>query len=297
LTDPITLTAGGWTAQVAPAMGGSLLSLTYKGEPILRPTPDEAIAATDVRLTAGYPMIPYANRIDHGRFEFAGAAHQLAADFIGAPHSIHGLGWRRAWSVETVDQQACTLSLRYHPTGAADPDWPFAFEASEQFLLNARGLTVRMAMTNLEPSPAAAGVGFHSFFRRRPGETLTFGAKAAWRNGPDMLPAARQGGRGWNYADGRALGSDEIDNDFSGWGGLVRMEAPSRARVRMRASRSFGALRVYTPVGADFYAVEPVSHLANAINRPDLKDHAMTVLAPGATLCGEIEIELEEAEA
>jgi aldose 1-epimerase len=296
LTDPITLTAGDWTTQVAPAIGGSLLSLTHKGEPILRPTPADAIAAKDVRLTAGYPMIPYANRIDHGRFEFASAAHQLAADFIGAPHSIHGLAWRRAWRVEMVDARACALSLRHQPTGPDDPDWPFAFEASEQVLLTARGLMVRMAMTNLEPSPAPGGLGFHAFFRRRPGETLAFGAKAAWRNGPDRLPAARQGGRGWNYAGGRALGADEIDNDFSGWGGLARMEAPAGARVRMRASRAFVALRVYTPPGRDFYAVEPVSHLANAINRPDLKDGAMTVLAPGATLCGEIEIELEESE-
>jgi len=295
LTDPITLTAGDWSAQVAPAIGGALLSLSFKGEPILRPTSVDAVAATDVRLTAGYPMIPYANRIDHGRFEFAGVAHQLDAGFIGAPHSIHGLAWRRAWSVKTVDPGACALSLRHQPTGPADPDWPFAFEASEQFVLTASGLTVRMAMTNLEPSPAPAGLGFHTYFRRRPGETLAFGAKGAWRNGPDMLPAGRQGGRGWNYADGRALGSNEIDNDFAGWGGLARMEAPSGVSVRLRANRTFGALRLYTPVGRDFYAVEPVSHLANAINRPDLKDHGMTVLAPGATLCGEIEIELAEA--
>ena len=62
----------------------------------------------------------------------------------------------------------------------------------------------------------------------------------------------------------------------------------------MRASRAFGCLRLYTPVGADFYAVEPVSHLANAINRPELEDHAMTILKPGASLRGDIEIELAE---
>jgi aldose 1-epimerase len=245
-------------------------------------------------MTAGYPMIPYANRIDHGLFAFAGVSHQLDTGFIGAPHSIHGLAWRRPWSVEAADTRACTLALRHEPSGPDDPDWPFAFEASEQFLLTARGLTVRMSVTNLEPSPAPAGLGFHTFFPRREDEVLAFGSKAAWRNGPDMLPAARLSGKAWRFAEARALGPDEIDNDFSGWGGLAGMDAPSGARVRMRASRSFGALRVYTPAGRDFYAVEPVSHLANAVNRPDLKENAMTILSPGATVCGEIEIELAE---
>jgi aldose 1-epimerase len=295
MTDAIVLAAGDWIAAISPSIGGSLLSLTCRGEPILRPTPAEAIAANDVLLTAGYPMIPYANRIDHGRFAFGGVTHRLAAAVIAAPHSLHGVGWRRAWSVEAADDHACRLSLRHQPSRPDDPDWPFAFEASEQFVLTDRGLTIRMSVTNLEPSAAPAGLGFHAFFPRRAGETLAFGSKGAWRNGPDMLPAARQSGKTWNYADGQVLGSNEVDNDFSGWGGLARMAAPSATGVRMRASRTFGGLRLYTPAGLDFYAVEPISHLANAINRPDLKDDPMTVLAPGATLCGEIDIELQEA--
>jgi len=295
MTGPITLVAGGWTAAVAPSVGGALLSLAYGGEAILRPTSEEAIAAADVRLTAGYPMVPYANRIDQGRFVFAGASHQLDANFIGAPHSIHGLGWRRAWSVEAMNDHACTLGLQHRPSGPADPDWPFAFDASERFVLTPKGLTIRLSATNLEPAPAPAGLGFHSFFRRRPGEILAFGSKGAWRNGPDMLPSSRETGEAWNFAAGRALDEHEIDNDFFGWGGLARLAAPSGATIRMRASRAFGCLRLYTPVGADFYAVEPVSHLANAINRPDLEGHAMTILKPGASLRGDIEIEFVEA--
>jgi len=293
MTDPLTLTAGDWTARIAPATGGSLLSLTHKGENILRPTPAESVAAGDVRMTAGYPMVPYANRIDHGRFTFEGVIHQLDTSFIGAPHSIHGVGWLRPWSIESQTAGACVLALHHQPSGPADPDWPFAFEASLRFVLTPGRMTIRMSVTNLEPASAPAGLGFHTFVPRRPGETLAFRADGGWRNGPDMLPSTFEAGEAWNYAGGRALNSDEIDNDFSGWGGLARMSAPSQVGVRMRASRAFRVLRLYTPAGRDFYAVEPVTHLANAINRPDLKAHAMTVLAPGASLRGDIEIELE----
>lgn len=295
MTDRIELSAGDWRTSIAPAIGGSLLSLTFKGEPILRPTPEQAIAAGDVRLTAGYPMIPYANRIDHGRFAFAGAPHQLDTSFIGAPHSIHGLAWRRAWTVEARSAHACELSLVHRPSGAADADWPFAFEASQRFIVTSLGVAIRMSMTNLETAPSPAGLGLHTFFRRRPGETLQFGSKGAWRNGSDMLPSTVETGDAWNFAAARALDQHEIDNDFFGWGGLARMTAPGAATIRLRASRAFGALRLYTPAGADFYAVEPVSHLANAINRPDLEGHAMTILKPGASLRGDIEIEFVEA--
>jgi len=295
MRDPISLSADGWTAAISPDIGGSLLSLAFKGEDILRPTPSEAIQAGDVRLSAGYPMVPYANRIDHGRFIFAGVEHRLDTSFIGAPHSIHGVGWRRAWTVESAGARACAFTLRHQPSGPADPDWPFAFEALQSYGLNARGLTVRMTVTNLEPAPAPAGLGFHAFFRRRLGETLAFRSKGAWLNA-DMLPSTPATGEAWNHADGRALGPDEIDNDFFGWGGLARMTAPSGSSIRMRASRTFGVVRLYTPVGQTFYAVEPVTHTANAINRPDLDNQAMTVLAPGASLRGDIEIELAEAE-
>jgi aldose 1-epimerase len=152
-----------------------------------------------------------------------------------------------------------------------------------------------MAVTNLEPAPAPAGLGLHTFFPRRPGETLVFGAKGGWRNGPDLLPAAFETGGDWNHVGGRALSAHEVDNDFSGWGGLARMTAPAGPTVLLRAGRAFGSLRLYTPAGLDFYAVEPVTHLANAINRPEVGDEAMTVLAPAASLRGDIEIEVAEA--
>ena len=292
MTDIITLAAGDWLAEVAPAIGGALLSLSFKGEDLLRPTSAEAVEAGDVRLTAAYPMIPYANRIDHGRFSFDGRAWQLERSNT-ASHSLHGVGWRRAWAVQAKHAQACTLSLLHRPDIDGVQDWPFAFEARQRFVLSAQGLTLTLAVTNLEQAPAPAGIGWHPFFRRRHGETLAFQAKAAWRNGPDLLPSGVETDANWNHALGQALNQRVWDNDFSGWGGLASLDAPSGLPIRLRAGSVFGALRLYTPAGQDFYAVEPVSHLANAINRPKLEDHAMTLLAPGASLHGDIEIGLE----
>jgi aldose 1-epimerase len=46
---------------------------------------------------------------------------------------------------------------------------------------------------------------------------------------------------------------------------------------------------VFTPSWADFFCIEPVSHVPDAMNRPDLPtEHAMRVLQPNETLGGTV---------
>ncbi|MDR3513947.1 MAG: aldose 1-epimerase [Caulobacteraceae bacterium] len=294
----IALARDGWTAEVGPAMGGSILSLARAGEAILRPTPQAAIEAGEVRASACYPLVPYANRIADGRFSFTGAEHRLAANFPGSAHTLHGVGWLRPWRVEAADAVSCTLALEHRVirgrAGGNEPqDWPFAFDARQHLALGPEGLTVSLSVTNADDMAAPAGLGLHPFFPRRPGQRLRFASRGAWRNGPDMLPAGRVAGGAWDHAGDPAVDAAELDNDFFGWDGLATLSAPQGPRAQVRASGAFGVLRVYTPAGRDFLAVEPVTHRADAINHPGDADGAMTVLAPGETLRGEVQFGVE----
>ncbi len=286
----LTLQADGWTATVAPSIGGAITSLDWKGHAILRPTPYEAIEAGDVRRTACYPLVPYANRIANGRFRFEGADHQLAADFPGSPHSLHGVGWQRPWTVIAADARSCHLALEHRP--GAGEDWPFAFDAQQNIAVIPNGLTLRLSITNTGEVEAPAGLGFHPFFQRRPGERLTFQSTGALLNGPDMLPVDPETGERWDYANSRPLDQAEIDNDFIGWGGQARLDSANGPCIGMAASSIFQTLRLFTPPGRDFYAVEPVSHRTNAVNDPDVPGDAMTVLAPGSTMEGTFQIDV-----
>ena len=291
--DSITLSDGAWAATVSPGIGGSLLALACNGEAILRPTPIEAIRNHDVLLTAAYPMIPYANRIAQGRFEFGGVAYGLPATDVGAPHSLHGVGWRRAWTVDDADRRTCTLSLIHRPDIDGAVGWPFAFQAIQRFTVTSQGLALRLELTNLDTADAPAGIGWHPFFRRRAGEAVALRSKGAWLNGPDLLPSTLVISDDWNFMPGQVLDDRGVDNDIEGWDGIAHLRAPSGPDVRLRAGGDLTSLRLYAPTGQDFYAVEPVSHLANAINRPGLTDNAMIVLAPGQSLHGDIEITLD----
>jgi aldose 1-epimerase len=294
LTVIVSLACGDWTAEIAPA-GGAIVSLARRDAPILRPTTEAARRAGEVRHMACYPMVPYANRIGDGRFGFGGVEHQLAANFARSPHPLHGVGWRRAWRIEACDEQACSLVLEHRPLGYGPATWPFAFDARQRFALDAAGLTVTISMTNAGDTDAPAGIGLHPFFPHRTGQRLAFASRGAWLTGADMLPKDRVTGGDWDFGAGQALGAAALDNDFHGWDGMAAMTADEGPRVIMRASPAFGVLRVYTPKGADFFAAEPVSHRADAINHPADLDGAMTVLASGATLEGEVRFTVETA--
>jgi NAD(P)-dependent dehydrogenase (short-subunit alcohol dehydrogenase family) len=236
----LTLASGPWTAEISPQIGGAILALAHDGAPVLRPTPDAVVEARDVRHSACYPLIPYANRIANGRFSFAGEEHQLAPNFPG-PHTLHGVGWRRAWRTLRTDGSSCAIALEHRPVGDEAADWPFAFDARQVFELGEHGLTVRMAITNADDRPAPAGLGLHAFFPRRPGERIAFRAAAGWSNGADMLPDARHVGGKWDFAGGQAVDPLGMDNDFDGWDGARPAGHPAAGRRRLPAAAALYA--------------------------------------------------------
>ena len=115
----IVLAAGDWRAEIDPALSGSILSLFLGDRPILRPTPP---GATGPLQAACFPLVPYANRIDHGRFRFEGQAFDVGATPGFEPHALHGLGWLAPWSVKRAEADTAVLTFA-QPAG---PGWPWS---------------------------------------------------------------------------------------------------------------------------------------------------------------------------
>jgi aldose 1-epimerase len=80
-----------------PRRGGTIHELNWRGCDVLRPTPPGA--GNDPFDTACFPMVPFVNRIAHGRFEFEGRTVQLERNWSEDPHPLHGQGWRKPWTV------------------------------------------------------------------------------------------------------------------------------------------------------------------------------------------------------
>jgi aldose 1-epimerase len=261
----------------------------------MRVTPEQALRDGLVRQTSCYPLIPYSNRIARGRFSFEEVEHRLALNFGDHPHSIHGNAWQKPWQVVEADDARCRLVLVHDPDGDEARGWPFAYRAEQLFEISPEGLTLTLLLENQDHRAMPAGLGLHPFFPRRPGVQLQFAAERVYPNGEDSLPM--DGIRvpaDWSYKTMRELGEPRLDNCFAGWDGTARIAyVRERIALRIEADPLFSHLVVYVPTGRDFFAVEPVSHMNDAISRPDPSRHGLKVLRSGESLTARVRFGVE----
>ncbi len=300
----LLLRAGDAQASLLPALGGAVAAFAWRGIPVLRPTPADAIAdgiaAGDVRRTAAYPLLPYSNRIADARLAAGDRVFTLARNFGDHPHAIHGVGWQRAWTVARADAASALLTLAHDPSGSGnegegdDTSWPWPFVATQAFALNDRGnraqLAVTMTLRNTGQFAFPFGLGWHPFFPVMLSTTLEFGAAAVWRNDVTQLPVARTDiPPEWDFSAARSLiaaaRGAPLDNVFVQWSGSATLATPeSGLATTIEADRACAFLVVYAPDGAPFVAVEPVTHQTDAFNRAarGARDTGTRVLPPGA---------------
>jgi aldose 1-epimerase len=283
----LTLRSGASSIVVAPEHGAGMTGWMIGTTPTLRRALPQASVAGDPHAMACFPILPYCNRIGHGRFYWRGIDHQLKRNFGDHSYSIHGIGWQRAWAVVEAGSQSISLELGHSP----DESWPFAFAATVRYGLIGTVLTVAIRLTNRHDAPAPAGIGVHPYFPKMHNPTLRLNATGTWESGSDALPS-RHGPvpAGWVHADPRPVAESRLDHCFTGWDGAADIQA-GPASLRIEASTVFRHLQVFTPSWADFFCVEPVSHVPDAISRPALpSDQAMHVLEPGETLAGTVRL-------
>jgi len=284
--DTLELATASAIVRISPPLGGALTAYTVSGAPILRVTHEAAVAACDVLGTSCYPLVPYSNRIANATLHFAGRAWPLARNFGDSPHSIHGVGWQRAWQVVDATAQHALLALDHDPRrdGAA---WPWPFRATLAYRLHEDAgralLTCTIGLRNAGTEAFPFGLGFHPFFPRRAATTLRFAADDVWRNDATQLPVEKVAiPDAWRFDARRSLDDVVLDNVFTGFGGVVTID-DDRATRRLEADRALRFAVVYVPEDGDAFAVEPVTHETDAFNRAAAGARAtgMRVLGPG----------------
>ena len=285
--DPITLRAGHAGLGLAPAAGGAVTRYGFEAGATtiewLRPTSPGALAAGDPYEMAGFPLVPYSNRIRDGRFVFRGQKVALPLNRPPARHSLHGQGWEAAW--RPIEVHASRVALEYrHPAGA----WPWAYRARQRVTLTPERLVVELALTNEGGAPMPAGLGWHPYFPRTPRTTVTADVRGLWLTDDEVMPTELASPPpAWDPGRGLRVDAVGLDHCFTGWGRRAVIEWPEwHARLVMTADPPLDCLMVYTPPGRDFFCVEPVSHATDAINlaAAGRTDTGLLTLEPGETV-------------
>ncbi len=265
---------------ICPAIGGAIARFSFRGIEILRRAADAAIADKLVRQMASYPLLPYSNRIGHGRLVVGKESFSLRPNFAPEAHAIHGVGWQREWRTGNRTQMSLELLLAHTP----DADWPFAFEAGQLFSLTGDALTVALTVRNIDTRAMPVGLGFHPFFIITPGLHLQTEWKSMWAMGDDKLPVGRVPVPvDADFSQLRPVEGWKVDHCFSGWQRHALLDYPTH-RVALTASEPCSNIVVFAPNdGRGFIAMEPVSNTNNAFAMAanGVTDTGMRMLAPG----------------
>ena len=283
----LTLRSGAMRCDIKPELGGCIAGLWLADIPVLRSTPAPDLHT--VRQSASYPLVPFSNRVGNATLQWQGTDHPLVKNWAPDPHAIHGVGWERPWSLLEARDNFALLCYEHK----ADAAWPFDFDASQAFKLEENALEMSLSITNQSAVSAPVGLGWHPYFIKRSDSRVHFDATGRWEMGADKLPTHR--------ADSVGLNSDcallEVDHCFDGWNGVVHLhDSVLHTRIVSGVSR----LVVYTTPARDTIAIEPVSHVNDAVNRmaqtgASADEVGVCILQPGQTFSCDMRIEVERA--
>jgi aldose 1-epimerase len=282
----IELRAGALRCEIEPRLGGCIAGLWLGAAPVLRSGPADQLKSA--RESGSYPLVPFSNRIAHASLVWQGTQHPLVRNNGDEPHAIHGVGWQRPWEVLESDDHSVLLAYEHK----ADTSWPFAFDASQSIRVREGVLELTLALTNQSEQAAPAGLGWHPYFVKRARSRISFEATGRWDMGPDKLPTVRKPARGLD-ADCAFL---DVDHCFDGWDGVAHLrDELMHVRIRSNLSR----LVVFTNDTRDHIAIEPVSHVNNAVHlyaagaAPN--DLGLRILQPGQSMMAQMTLEVEPA--
>ncbi|PWU70983.1 hypothetical protein DK867_21725 [Ochrobactrum sp. POC9] len=280
------------------AQGGVMLGLWWRQEngsqtALLRSAAHDQVGPGD---SAGFPMVPFGNRLGGNSFTFEGRIHHLAANSAHDPLYLHGDGWLAFWNVVERSENALTLSYRHHSDGIN----PYDYTARQVFRVDEHGFSLHLSVVNEGADALPFGLGWHPYFPLRPDSLLEFQAKSFHEEAEgSLLGNELELSDPLDFRKPRQLPDRWINNGFSGLEGSTRILWPEAGlALEMSYDPIFAHAFLYLPYAAnsatampDFFCLEPMTHNANGQHRPDLG--GLRILAPGETLAGTIHLTVD----
>ena len=261
---PLILRAGLLEVQLLPGIGGAIARFDRiageRWQPLLRGSAPDVTHPTDASC---FPLVPYVNRIRGGRFTVDGRTVTIAPNMPPDPSPMHGQGWLGAWQVAEAADDYATLTF-HHPAG----EWPWEWEATQRFRLDADGLSLELTCRNLSADRMPCGLGFHPYYPCDDRTILETDVASAWTIDDKVLPVANVPAAGRYDLKQRHVCGQSLDNGFDGWSGSATITWPDEAASVRLTSPDAGRFQVYSPPTGGLFVAEPVQQANAALNAP-----------------------------
>lgn len=249
---------------LSPEHGGAISACTYDGLDILRPTPPNWLLKPLMFETGYFPLVPYSNRIGFGKFKFDNKKIEIAPNYPGEPHPLHGFAWQEKWDVATSTNNYLALTMQFK---AREGVWPWSIELIHTFRVQGNRLKFFLSAKNVDSSPMPIGLGFHPYFANY--DKLSFQSDASHIQpvNKDKLPVSEElSALTDSLATVQKAADYPFDNCFTAGTAPPRIfwsDRPWHIEIETSDNLPFQVICSH-PEGKSF-CLEPVSHINNGL--------------------------------
>lgn len=278
-----------WQVGVLPETGASIAyaRVRYNGVwlDVMRPTLEADYGNSS--KCSSFIMLPWANRIRNGDFEFEGQSYHLETTPDDGT-ARHGDVRKRIWEIDEAHSQ--NLRLVFDSSAHHQLNFPFAFSAIAEYTLDEGVLTLAVTLKNEDSRRMPAGFGHHPYFVRATGESAPLLHIPCHRHfeleqamptaAPVALPEEIDFRTLRRLDDTQKLDhllTDRMPDD------PVRIVYPAwHFALEMQCDRLFKHILVYTPDESSV-AIEPMTIATDGFNlmHQGIEGHGTFVLEPG----------------
>jgi aldose 1-epimerase len=168
--DAVLMETNVYEAIIVPSMGANLVKLynkTLEIDILRTPKMEEMETFLDRPQIFGVPLLFPPNRIEDGKYNFAGKEYQYPITIPAQNNYHHGIIKSQPFTVtstrfsnDAVEVEACYFSNRIN--NAIYTDFPHEFVCKIRFILTDNELTHIVSFSNLGTEPMPLGVGYHT---------------------------------------------------------------------------------------------------------------------------------------
>lgn len=282
--DQISLTCGAYGVRLSPGAGARMTALTWfdgqRNRHLLVPGGDaDAFDPHDWPKVGAFPMAPFNNKLENGRFTWNGRQVALPTTPADSPHAMHGLAHRKPWTLVNATREHATLRYSHKAT---DEGWPWSFDLGMEVLVSADHVQMDLQLRNTSAESMPAGLGWHPF---HPAASASMALSSATRHdaGPQGL-AVLTPSNGHSPKTRRTVDNLAAQSTvFEDWDGRLSLFLEDGLVIDVEATGA-SHLFCHVPPHARHVCLEPVTLMPGALRHySEAQRASLVALAPGAT--------------
>lgn len=245
--------AGGSFTHFCDLSGEEPVDLLRRGKP----------RSDDPLDSAGFPLVPFCNRVRDGRFTFRGREVKLPPNMPRQKHPLHGQGWRAGWNVLEAGKHFAQIA--FHHDAA---EWPWTYHCRMTVMIKDRGLEVVLSCRNLSDEVMPCGLGLHPYYPCDAETVLDTKVTEVWTIDEEIMPVAKAPATGRYDLNQRKVCGQDLDNGYECWSGEATFVWPNR-RKGLKLTSEAPRFQLYSPKEGGLIAAEPVTNANAALNHPE----------------------------